>query len=175
MILYSEGYSFLEDSFISLGLSVTRGIPTPLNWFFFATATTLAGALSIPFWPTTRTVFTDTMPEKISSIGTIIGIIAEPCLAGVGIFASDAFPFQHGLSTLLFFTLFAIAIELYSIVIINNNKEYGYLYDLFGYLTCTILFLHIFVISDAAMQKLTVYTIILYSVIQGYKLLKLFQ
>ncbi|NHJ12406.1 MAG: hypothetical protein EAX95_01965 [Candidatus Thorarchaeota archaeon] len=174
MIPYPEGYSFLENSFSSLGLSVTRGVPTPLNWFFFATATTLAGVLSIPFWVTIRTVFTDTMPQKaLGSIGTIIGVVAGPCLAGVGIFAGDVFPFQHGWSTLLFFTLFAIAIGFYSVVIILN-KEYGYPYALFGFLACTILFLHIFVISGAAMQKLTVYTIILYSVIQGYKLLKLF-
>jgi len=175
MIPYPEGYSFLENSFSSLGLSVTRGVPTPWNWFFFATATTVAGALSIPFWLTIRTAFTNTTPQKaLSWIGTIIGVIAGPCLAGVGIFAGDVFPYQHGWSTLLFFILFAIAIAFYSFAIILN-KEYGYLYALVGFIACIILFLHIYVIGGAAMQKLTVYSIILYSVFQGHRLLKMHQ
>jgi hypothetical membrane protein len=175
MIPYPEGYSFLENSFSSLGLSVTRGVPTPHNWFFFATATTLGGILSVPFWLAIRTVFTETTPQKAMSwIGTIIGLIAAPCLAGIGIFAGDVFPYQHGWSTLLFFILFAIAIAFYSVAILLN-KEYGYVYSLVGVIACVILLLHIFVIGGAAMQKLTVYSIILYSVFQGHRLLKIFQ
>lgn len=175
MIPYPEGYSFLENSFSSLGLSVTRGVPTPQNWFMFATATTLGGALSIPFWLAIRTAFTDTTPQKaLSSIGTIIGVVAGPCLAGVGIFAGDVFPYQHGWSTLLFFLLYAIAIAFYSVAIVLR-KEYGYIYALFGFIACIILLLHIYVIRGAAMQKLTVYTIILYSVFQGHRLLRMFE
>ena len=108
MIPYPEGYSFFENTFSSLGLSITRGVPTPQNWLMFATATTLAGVLSMPFWISIRTQFTETRPQKIlSSLGTVLGLVAGPCLAGVGIFAADLFGLQHGLSTILFFLLFS--------------------------------------------------------------------
>ena len=64
MVFYPEGYSFMEIPFSALGLLVTRGYPTPMNWFMFATATTLAGALSMPFWLTIRTLFTETTPAR---------------------------------------------------------------------------------------------------------------
>ncbi|MFX1370095.1 MAG: hypothetical protein ACFFAY_16010 [Promethearchaeota archaeon] len=174
MLIYPGGYSFLENSFSQLGFSVINSVETPLNWFLFAAATTIAGVLSIPFWLAIRTPFTETELQRvISGIGTIIGIIAGPCLAGIGIFAGDVYPTQHGWSTLLFFLLYAIAIAIYTIVILVN-KEYGYIYAL-GIIATVILFLHIYVIRGAAMQKLTVYSIIFYSVFQGHRLLKLYQ
>ncbi|MGY5876406.1 MAG: hypothetical protein RTU30_11725 [Candidatus Thorarchaeota archaeon] len=177
MIPYPEGYSFLEDSFSSLGLSVTRGYPTPWNWFFFATATTLAGSLSIPFWLSIRTLFSDTTPEKVlSGLGTVVGIIAGPCLAGVGIFAGDLYGAQHGWSTILFFLLFSSAIIIYSIAILIN-KGYEPVYALIGIIVAVICYSYILVpgFGNAAMQKLAVYSMILYSVFQGHKLLKVFK
>ena len=67
MLMFPEGYSFLDNYFSELGLSVIRGYPTPLNWFLFATATTLAGALIIPFWITIRTVFIEN--RQLKAIG----------------------------------------------------------------------------------------------------------
>ncbi|MHA1904953.1 MAG: DUF998 domain-containing protein [Candidatus Thorarchaeota archaeon] len=177
MAFYPEGYSFLENSFSSLGLSVTRGIPTPQNWFMFATATTLAGSLSIPFWFTIRDRFTETTPLKaLGWLGTILGVIAGPCLAGIGIFAGDVFGVQHYWSTILFFLLFSSAIIIYSIAILIN-KDYENVYALIGIIVAIICYTHVLVpgFGNAAMQKLAVYSLILYSVFQGYKLLKVYQ
>lgn len=177
MAFYPEGYSFLEDSFSSLGLSVTRGIPTPQNWFMFATATTLAGGLSMPFWLTIRDRFTETTPLRaLSWLGTILGVIAGPCLAGLGIFAGDVFGVQHYWSTILFFLLFSSAIIIFSIAILIN-KDYENVYALIGIIVAIICYTHILVpgFGNAAMQKLAVYSLILYSVFQGYKLLKVYQ
>ena len=177
MIPYPEGYSFLENSFSSLGLSVTRGYPTPLNWLFFAIATTLAGGLSMPFWISIRTVLTETTSEKaLSGLGTILGLIAGPCLAGVGIFAGNLFPELHGLSTILFFLLFSSAIVVYSIAILIN-KEYEPVYALIGIIVAIICYSYILVpgFGNNAMQKLAVYALVLYSVFQGYKLLNIFK
>jgi hypothetical membrane protein len=176
MLFYPEGYSFLENSFSSLGLSVTRGYPTPLNWFMFATATTLAGALSIPFWLSIRTVFTETTPLKaLSWIGTILGLVAGPLLAGIGIFAGDVYPAQHGFSTIYFFLLFSSAIIVYSIAILLN-KDYENVYALIGIIVAIICYTYVLVpgFGNAAMQKLAVYALVLYSAFQGYKLLKVF-
>ncbi|MDF1539016.1 MAG: hypothetical protein P1Q69_08940 [Candidatus Thorarchaeota archaeon] len=175
MLFYPEGYSFLENTFSSLGYSVTKGYPTPLNWLFFATATTLAGALSIPFWLTLRTVFTETALQRgLSWVATILGLVSAPCLAGVGIFAADLYGLQHGLSTILFFILVALGIGVYSVVILLNT-EYPNTYSLVGIITGVLCILYILVIHGAAMQKVAVYAIILYTVFQGYELLKIFE
>jgi hypothetical membrane protein len=175
MAIFPEGYSFLDNYFSELGLSVTRGYPTPLNWFLFATATTLAGALSIPFWLTIRTLFTETTPLKVLGyIGTILGIAAGPCLAGVGIFAADLFLLEHALSTIYFFIIFSLAIGVYSVGILLN-KEYENVYALVGVIVAIICLIHIFLIGGAAMQKAAVYSLVLYSVFQGYKLLNTFE
>ncbi|MHA1935952.1 MAG: DUF998 domain-containing protein [Candidatus Thorarchaeota archaeon] len=177
MAFYPEGYSFLENSFSSLGLSVTRGIPTPQNWFMFATATTLAGSLSIPFWFTIRDRFTESTPLKaLGWLGTILGVIAGPCLAGIGIFAGDVFGVQHYWSTILFFLLFSSAIIIYSIAILIN-KDYENVYALIGIIVAIICYTHVLMpgFGNPAMQKLAVYSLVLYSVFQGYKLLKVYQ
>ena len=175
MIFYPEGYSFLENTFSSLGLSVTKGYSTPWNWFGFATATTLAGVLMVPFWLSIRTVFTETpMQRGLSWLGTILGVVAAPCLAGIGIFAADLFGVQHGWSTILFFILMALTIGVYSVVILLN-KEYENGYAMIGIATGALCLLYIFVIGGAAMQKVAVYAIILFSVLQGHKLLKIFE
>ncbi|MFX0107986.1 MAG: hypothetical protein ACFE7R_06870 [Candidatus Hodarchaeota archaeon] len=176
MIPYPGGYSFLENSFSSLGLSITNGVPTPLNWFMFATATTLAGGLSIPFWLSIRTLFEETTSLKaLSWIGTILGVIAGPLLAGVGIFAGDVYPDQHGFSTIYFFLLFSSAIIIYSIAILLN-KDYENAYALIGVIVAIICYTYVLVpgFGNAAMQKLAVYSLVLYSVFQGHKLLKVF-
>ncbi len=175
MIFYPEGYSFLENTFSSLGLSVTKGYSTPWNWFGFATATTVAGSLMVPFWLTIRTVFTETPIQRgLSWLGTILGVAAAPCLVGIGIFAADLFGVQHGWSTILFFILMALTIGVYSVVILLN-KEYENGYAMVGIITVALCLLYIFVIGGAAMQKVAVYAIILFSVLQGHKLLKIFE
>jgi hypothetical membrane protein len=176
MAFYPEGYSFMDIPFSALGLLVTRGYATPMNWFMFATATTLAGALSIPFWISIRTLFTETTPLKaLSGIGTILGLVAGPLLAGIGIFAGDVYPAQHGFSTIYFFLLFSSAIIIYSIAILLN-KDYENVYALIGIIVAIICYTHVLVpgFGNAAMQKIAVYSLVLYSVFQGYKMRKVF-
>ncbi|MFW9909396.1 MAG: hypothetical protein ACFFEF_12550 [Candidatus Thorarchaeota archaeon] len=175
MPFYPGGYSFFENYFSQLGLSETNGVPTPLNWLMFALATILGGALSFPFWLSIRTVFTETTSLRaLSGLGTTLGILSCPCLAGIGIFAADLFLVAHALSTILFFVLFAAAVGLYSVCILLS-KEYENVYALVGVVVCAICLVHILAILTAAMQKLAVYSIVLYSVFQGYKLLQVFQ
>ena len=112
--------------------------------------------------------------KVIGWLGTILGIAAGPCLAGVGIFAGDLYGLQHGWSTLLFFVLFSLAIGTYSVGILLNN-EYQNVYALVGIIVAIICLTHIFLIHGAAMQKVAVYSLILYSVFQGHKLLNTFE
>lgn len=108
-------------------------------------------------------------------LGTVLGLIAGPLLAGVGIFAGDVFPAQHGFSTIYFFLLFSSAIIIYSIAILIN-KDYENVYALIGIIVAIICYTYVLVpgFGTAAMQKLAVYALVLYSAFQGYKLLKVY-
>jgi hypothetical membrane protein len=103
----------------------------------------------------------------------MIGSVAGVCLCGVGIFAGDIYGALHGWSTILFFLLFAIAIAIYSVGILLN-PEYENVYALVGIIVCAMCLIHIFFGGGAPMQKVAVYSIVLYSVFQGYKLLKVY-
>lgn len=177
MLIYPGGYNFFENYFSQLGLSVINSVDTPLNWFLFATTTTLGGIFTVPFYLTIRTVFTEIGPQKaLSGLGTVLGLAAAPCLAGIGIFAADLFLFEHAWSTIIFFVLTAIAIVTYSIAILLKN-EYHNAYALIGIIVAIICLLHIYGpgFGTAIMQKTTVYALVSWSAFQGYELRRIIQ
>ncbi|MFW9802550.1 MAG: hypothetical protein ACFFFC_07860 [Candidatus Thorarchaeota archaeon] len=177
MLIYPGGYNFFENYFSQLGLSVINSVDTPLNWFLFATATTLGGIFTVPFYLSIRTVFTETGVQKaLSGLGTALGVLAAPCLAGIGIFAADLFLFEHAWSTIIFFVLTAIAIATYSIAILLKS-DYHNLYSLIGIIVAIICLLHIYGpgFGTAIMQKAAVYALVSWSAFQGYELGKMVQ
>jgi len=156
---------------------VINTVDTPLNWFLFAAATTSAAIFTVPFYLTIRTVFTETGAQKaLSGLGTLLGLVAVPCLAGIGIFAGDLFPYQHGWSTLIFFVLTAITIVIYSVAILLKG-DYHNVYSLVGVIVAIICLLHIYGpgFGTALMQKAAVYALVLWSAFQGYELRKMVQ
>ncbi|MHA2424501.1 MAG: hypothetical protein ACXAEF_06920 [Candidatus Thorarchaeota archaeon] len=174
LFLYPGGFDFFTDPTSTLGYSVTNGVPTPLNWFMWATATSLHGALQIPFWLSLRTAFTETTPlKKLSWIGTILGVAGTPFWVMVGVFAWDLYPNLHlfaGNATSLFllyaFIIYSIAIYL--------NKDYGNVYALVGIVVVIIGFAYVltpFWYLSEALAKLTHYSGQLYFILQGYGLL----
>jgi hypothetical membrane protein len=177
MAIYPGGYNFLLNYFSELGLTVTGGIPTPQDYVLFSLACTAAAVCSVPFWLTIRTLFTKPPHLKyLGWLGTILGLAAAPFLSGLALFAGDVFPSVHGWSTILFFLLFSSAIVVYSIAIFLN-KDYGYLYGLVGVVVAVICYGYILIpfLGGAAMQKLAVYALILWSAFQGIRLLKAFK
>jgi hypothetical protein len=182
MVIYPGGYNFVLNTFSSLGLSVTNSVPTPHHWFLFAFACTFVAVCSILFFFTIRTLFTE--PKYLfylAWVGTILGILAAFFLSGLAIFAGDVFPSEHGRATLAFFLLISIAIVIYTIGIFLN-KDYENLYGLIGIIIAILSFTYFIgmfisepTIGSAAMQKVAVYGLILWSVFQGYKLFKIFK
>ncbi|MFW9810174.1 MAG: hypothetical protein ACFFE6_12425, partial [Candidatus Thorarchaeota archaeon] len=87
----------------------------------------------------------------------------------------------HGNTTRLFFILIMAGILCYSIAIVMNS-EYKSIYAGIGFIVVVICILHIFgmfgVMSEyfgtALWQKVAVYSLVLWSVFQGYELLKIF-
>jgi hypothetical membrane protein len=184
MLTYPGGYSFLDNYFSELGLTVTNGQPSMLNYVLFTIACTSAAVCLIPFLFAMRTVFTENgLLKGLSWIGTILGVAAAPNLSALSLFAGDVYPAQHGLTTMLFFLLITLGILVYSIAILLN-KNYRNFYALIGFIVVVICFLHVgaFFSSELSMyfgtalwQKLSVYALILWSVFQGYELLKVFE
>ena len=183
MLTYPGGYSFLEYSFSSLGLTVINSVPSMLNYFLFVTACTGAAVCLIPFLFAIRTVFTETSGLKaLSLLGTIFGLAAAPNLSALSIFAGNVFPEIHGNTTRLFFILIMLGILCYSIAIIMK-KDYENIYAVIGLIVVVICVLHIVAMfgiaselfGTALWQKVAVYALVLWSAFQGYKLLKVFE
>jgi hypothetical membrane protein len=173
MLVYPGGYSFLTNYFSEIGLTQVAGQPNTAGYVLFVAACTSAAACIIPFALAIRTVFKKPKSVRyLATIGTTLGIIAAPFLSALAILAGDIFPYQHGLSTMLFFLLYATAIVIYSIAM-PLNKNYNYLYALVGFIVAAICLVHIFLIGTALMQKLAVYALVLWSAFQGYALLRM--
>jgi hypothetical membrane protein len=141
MLTYPGGYSFLDNYFSELGLTVTNGQPSMLNYLLFSVACTSAAICLIPFTFAIRTVFTETGVLKgLSWLGTILVVASAPNLSALSLFAADVYPTEHGLTTLLFFLLITLGILVYSIAILLN-KNYENLYAVIGFIVVVICFL----------------------------------
>ena len=181
MLLYPEGYSFLENNFSDLGSTVVikpgdiqTDIENPIcRWIFTITVVFTAFSL-IPFLLTLRTLFRETLGQHVLSyIGSISGLTAMPFLAGIGIFPTDTQSEWHELSALTFFKLFALVIIIYSLAILLN-KNYRNLFSLVGFIIATHAMLHVFHFSlydgiRPATQKVAVYLFISWCMIQVFE------
>ncbi len=172
MLIYPGGYSFIDNYFSQLGLTVINGQPAFFNYILFILACSSAAVCSIPFWYAIKMVFSDSrMVKTIGWIGSILGFAAAPCLSLLAIFAGDVYPAEHGWATILFFILYSLAIIIYSVGMLIN-PEYNSLLSLVGFAVATICLLHIFFIGGALMQKIAVYSMVLWSGFQGNYLIK---
>jgi len=175
MAVYPGGYSFVENYFSELGLTVVGLQDNLLGYVLFSAACTSAAVFSVPFWIAIRKVFTDTRLLRVLSwLGTIIGVVAAPFLSALALYAANLYGYEHGMSTILFFILYSSAIIVYSIAMLAN-KQYNRLYALIGFAVAAVCLVHIFGIHTALMQKLAVYSLVLWSAFQGYRLLQLFK
>lgn len=173
MLVYPGGYVFLEDYFSELGLMMVDGQSNTLGYILFSLACTSTAVCIVLFCLSMRTLFTETRLQRfISWMATAAGIASAPFLSALALFAADVFLLQHAVFTIIFFALYSAAIVLYSVTILFNNR-YNRLYSVFGFVVACIALLHISWIHTAAMQKLAVYTMILWSGIQGYRLMQI--
>ncbi|MFX1475420.1 MAG: hypothetical protein ACFFCO_08095 [Promethearchaeota archaeon] len=182
MIVRPVPYIFWENSFSSLGLMVTETIPSMLNYYLFVAACTSAAVCTVPFWFAIRTLFTETSFVRITSwLGTILGLIAVPCLSGLSIISGD-FGTPHTLFTISFFLLISTAIVIYSAAIAVDN-DYHWSYAIPGLIIgiiCYAYALGLFVpglefIGSAAVQKVAVYGLVIWSAFQAIKLIQEFK
>lgn len=182
MLTFPGGYLFFEYPISALGLTVINSTPSMLNYFLFVTACTGAAVCLVPFTFTIRTLFTGTTGLKVlSGLGTVFCLISAPFLAALAIFAGNVFPSLHGWSTIYFFIFIMLGILFYSIAIILNS-EYKTIYGMIGFIIVIVCILHIagmfgfasMYFATPIWQKTAIYGLVLWSVFQGYYLLKIF-
>lgn len=182
MFTFPGGYNFLDHYLSHLGLTEINSTPSMLNYFLFVTACTGAAVCIVPFMLTVRTLFTETTGLKaLSWLGTICGIVAAPNLSALAVFAGNVYPTLHGDSTRWFFIFIMVGILLYSIAMVMNS-EYNNIYASIGFIVVIICILHIVAMfgvlsvyfGTALWQKVSVYALVMWSVFQGFYLLKVF-
>jgi len=176
MFFYPGGYSFLDNFFSHLGFtkSANNGQPNTISFILFITTMTITAIFIIPFWLSIRTIFTETNKLKYTSwIGTIIGLSSCPFIVLIALTPGDIMRNLHLLVTMLFFLLFASAIIIYSIAILFN-REYENLYAYTGFAMAVLLLLYMSVfLLNAAVQKITVYVLFSWIIIQAMKTWKI--
>ena len=178
MIIYPGGYSFWENYFSELGttVSVTNGQPNTTGYIMFAIVCTVSAIFLIPFMLSLRTVFTEKKASLyISTLGTVLGLIMAPFLSLLALLPPDILMEQHMIATRIFFLFCALTIVVYSIAILFNDiyeKTYAY----FGIAIGIYVMVHLLVLLyNAVSQKFTVYIMITWIIIQGFKLWKVLE
>jgi len=176
MLLYPGGYSFWDNFISHLGFtkSANNGQPNTISLILFLITMTLIAVFWIPFWLSIRTIFTKSKNSRyLSWLGTIFGLVASPVLILVAFSPADIVYQTHILATMLFFLLFASAMIIYSIVMLLD-KEYENFYGYIGFVMAILLLLYMSIfLLNAAFQKITVYVLFSWVIIQGIKVWKI--
>ena len=178
MIFYPGGYSFSENYLSELGhtVSVSNGQDNMTNYIMWSIICTVLAIFFIPFMLSLRTVFTEKKASLyISTLGTALGIVAAPFLSLLALLAPDILMEEHEIATRIFFLLMALTIVVYSIATLFNDK-YEKTYAYFGFAIGIYIVIHLFVLLyNAVSQKFTVYIMIAWIIIQGFKLWKVLE
>ncbi len=171
MIFYPGGYSIMDNYLSHLGQIEVAGESNTISYVLWVVATVVAGLILIPFWIVLRTLFTKTRGNRISLIGTSLGVVSGPFLIGIGIFSMSTHASAHGLATIVFFLLFAAAIAVYSVAILFN-EEYPNMYSFVGVVFSILIVLFVggaFAAIDVLMQKIIVYGFVVWVLFQVTK------
>ncbi len=178
MRVFPGGFDVAWGYMSTLGVTVTAaGIPSPINSLFFATACTLAAVFLIPFWLTYPRVFSEPKRARHTAlIGSVIGVAASPFVALVGFTPGNLMIDIHRLVSFLFFVLYIVAVLVYSYAILLS-KDVGNRYAIFGIVSVFLCFLHITgpLMGLPQIQKIAVYSMFLWPLFQGIKLVKIFR
>jgi len=178
MIIYPGGYSFTENYFSELGhtVSVSNGQDNMTNFVLFAIICTVLAIFLVPFMLSLRTVFTENKASLyISTLGTVLGIIAAPFLSLFSLLPPDLFMEEHTIATRILFLFLALTIIVYSIAILFNER-YEKIYAYLGFAIGIYVMVHLLVLMyNVVSQKFTVYIMITWFTIQGFKLWKVLE
>lgn len=167
----THGYTFWENWLSDLGLIKSHsGENNIVSMILFTTALTFWGVSLIPFFLALRSLFTEGKLEKIlSTIGSILGVIAGIGLIGIAYTPADILGLLHIIFVYLaYLSLFILGV-IYSILLFKSKilpKQYAIIF-----LIWTIIFF--FTLSMGIVgQKIGRFTTIACFAYVGYGALK---
>ena len=172
----APGYSFFNNFFSDLGLTVSpSGETSTVSFFLFTLSLTLAGLAIILFFLASPALFKNTPGRIPSLLGSIVGVLSGLFYIGIAFTPADLHLEWHGNFVLLAFSSFLLVVILYTLAIFLNKdypNRYAYVYLVFAVLLAAYLWLLFAGPSDiriqATGQKVIVYAEIFCMFIQAY-------
>ena len=172
MVLYPGGYSFWDNSFSSLGYyeSTSNGDPNLLCQMLYIITFTLFTILLIPFYLSLRIYLRNPKVSVfINWIAMILYLISVPVGIIFTLYPGDLFPKTHDRLTSLYYTFILSSIFVISIAI-YYNQDYENYYATIGTIVLIIALSHIYIFKNTVLQKITVYSLIFWCLIQSIRL-----
>lgn len=177
----SRGYSFFNNFFSELGLTVTRsGAPNTASMILFITSLTLAGLGLVAFFVAAPQFFwRERVLRVLSVLGSVFGVLSGLCFIGVAWTPANLAAGPHGQVTLWAFQTFLVVVVFYDLAILLNprfSNSYALVYFLFAMLLGAYIGLMLFgpradsargAMIQATGQKLIVYAAIICMFIQA--------
>ena len=172
----APGYSFFNNFFSDLGLTVSpSGEISTVSFFLFTLSLTLAGLAIILFFLASPALFKNTPGRIPSLLGSIVGVLSGLFYIGIAFTPADLHLEWHGNFVLLAFSSFLLVVILYTLAIFLNKdypNRYAYVYLVFAVLLAAYLWLLFLGPNDiriqATGQKVIVYAEIICMFIQAY-------
>jgi len=172
----APGYSFFNNFFSDLGLTVSpSGETSTVSFFLFTLSLTLAGLAIILFFLASPALFKNTPGRIPSLLGSIVGVLSGLFYIGIAFTPADLHLEWHGNFVLLAFSSFLLVVILYTLAIFLNKdypNRYAYVYLVFAVLLAAYLWLLFLGPNDiriqATGQKVIVYAEIICMFIQAY-------
>lgn len=125
----SRGYSFFNNFFSELGLTVTSaGTPKRASLILWVIALTVAGLGMVVFFVAAPQFFWRSRALRVLGvIGSLFGVLSGLSYIGVALTPANLIPLWHGRFTLWSFQLFLVAAVLYSLAtILRPEYPRGY-------------------------------------------------
>jgi hypothetical protein len=183
----SPGYSFFNNFFSELGLTVTRsGAPNTPSLVLFVIALTLAGLGLVVFCIAVPQFFWHRRGLRLLSIlGSVFGVLSGLCFIGVAWTPANLVPAWHGTVTLWAFQAYLVVAVIYSVATLlhpNYPKVFALAYVAFAALLAGYVWLMMNgpaadtvrgVMIQATGQKAIVYAAIVCMFVQSYGALRL--
>jgi hypothetical membrane protein len=170
--VYPGGYNNFKYFLSDLGRVVAiNGEPNTISSMLFVLTIMITSFTLVPFWLILRTLFTNSTIEKgLSSLGSIAGLTAIPLLIGAALFPTDTQFEVHKFLARFFFFFFTIAILIYSIAILINQKysNSSTIIGLLIFLLSILFAIRIFGEFQALVQKIVIYSYIFWACVQVF-------
>ena len=174
----APGYSFWANYLSDIGRTKAySGKDNTISMILYSLALSIWAISFFPFFIALRSLFTEGKVEKIlSTIGSILGMIAAIGLIGIAFTPADILGGPHMISVFIGYSSLLYLAIIYSITLYRSNKfpnQYAIIFILWTIIFFMTLFMAIIGVAGIISQKIGRYTTIICFAYIGYGAWKL--